>query len=182
MGQKTTFLAVGLIIFAVILIILFVVSRVIGGPDGREPISDIVEETQIEDLVPVNKIVSTPIVYQGYTLSVENQISGWTTNRSFFFSAGESGLFGGGSRGILLAIADEPFQLPQETTDDRLGLGENTNVIVKGRIEILNNEQLQSALGVDLEDPAVTLNNQIISKWGLGPVLLIEDIQINQNN
>ena len=181
MGQKSTILAIGLIIFAVILTILFIVSRVVGGPKTSQPKTETTTEATIENLVPVAKIISDPFVYNGYNLSVNTQISGWTTNKSFYFSAQNSGILGGGTKGILLAIANDSFQLPQDPDDGKLGLGENATVVATGTIRILNKEELQTALGVNLEDPKVTLNNDVIDNWNLGPVLFIDTIEVTSS-
>lgn len=181
MGQKSTILAVGLIIFAVILVILFIISRVIGSPRSEQNRVETTTQQSAENLVPVSKIINDPVVYNGYNLSVETQISGWTTNKSFYFSAQDTGLLGGGARGLLLAIAGEPYKLPQDSDDDKLGLGENAQVIAKGTIRILNKEELQTALGVNLEDPKVTLNNDVIANWSLGPVLMLDSVEVTSS-
>lgn len=192
MGQKSTILAVGLIIFAVILVILFIVSRVMGGGSNDiDPAKSTSEnniqkvesvEQAIENNVPVSKILSTPNVYEGYNLSVTSTVAGWATNNAFYFTGESSGLFGGQSRGQLLVITNQAFQLPQDSTDDRLGLGEITKITVLGKLVIMNREQLESALGVNLDDPKLELGNQAIYRWNLGPVLLMDSYLIPESS
>jgi len=180
MGQKTTFLAIGLIVFTVILVVLFAVTRIIGG-SPREKKQETTTETTTEisqNIVPVNDIIANPTVYDGYNVEITSRISDWTTNKSFYFAAQNSGLMGSKTRGILLAVASQPFQLPQASNDDSLGLGELSNVTATGKVEILNKEQLQGLLGENLEDPSVTLRNDVIANWKLGPVLIMDTIKV----
>lgn len=181
MGQKSLFLAVGLIVFAVVLTILFIVSRVVGSPSKNTTKTETTNSTTIENVVPVNKIINDPAVYDGYSLAVNSQVSGWSTSKSFYFIAQSSGILNNGTKGVLLVIAKDPFQLPQDSDDDRLGLGENATVVAKGTVVVLNREQLQDALGVDIEDPVITLNNSIIDNWTLGPVLILSSVETTED-
>lgn len=188
MGQKTTLLAVGLIVFAIILTILFIVSRVIGGggndnnsnePKSTNEVQEVRNQNEtITNIVPVSEIISTPTVYQGYNLSVNATITSWATNKSFYFASETRGLFGGTSRGALLVVSEEAFQLPQDPTDGKLGVGETANVTASGTIVILNREEIQSLLGINLDDPEWELGNQVLYRWQLGPVLLLDKYQI----
>lgn len=117
MGQKSTILAVGLIVFAVILAILFIVSRVIGTPKSNETKNETTSSQVVENVVPIAKIIGSPAVYNGYNLAVDSQISGWTTNNSFYFREQNSGFLGTNGGGLLLVVAKNPFQLPQDSYD-----------------------------------------------------------------
>lgn len=180
MGQKSIIIAVALIIFTILLTVLFVASKIRGNNSPKNTEQETTETITLRNVVPVADIVNDPEVYEGYTLEVDDEISNWATNRSFFFTAtiGGGGL-GGGSRKSLLVIAAQPFQLPQESTDDAVGLGEIARVTAKGTVQILNKEQLEAALGIDLENPKETLFDNSIKKWSLGPVLLLTDLRIN---
>lgn len=180
MGQKSIILAVALIIFTIILMIVFVFSRIRANDSPKNAENETTEQIALRNVVPVADIINDPEVYEGYSLEVDAEISNWATNRSFFFTEtiGGGGL-GGGTRKSLLVIAPQPFQLPQESTDDAVGLGEIARVTAKGTVQILNKEQLEAALGIDLENPKETLYDTSIKKWTLGPALMLSDLQID---
>ena len=191
MGQKTTILAIGLIIFAVILAILFIVSRVIGGGNNtnseKAETTNNVQEVEsvdenIQNDVSVSKILATPNVYEGYAVTVTSNVSGWATNKAFYFMGESSGLFASQSRGTLLVVSGEPFQLPDSQNDEKLGLGETSKITATGKIVIMSREEVETALGVNLDDPKLELGNQAVYKWRLGPVLLMESYSIPEVN
>src|SRR3989344_5589550 len=133
MGQKSIFLAIGLIIFAVILVAFFVASRLQSGSKTENKTQN--TKSVSRNLVPVAEIVNSPLVYEGYNLEVDSEISDWVTNKSFTF------------------------------------------VTVKGKVQILNREELQLALGVDLDGAEIALDNNNINKWGMGPVLFADTVE-----
>lgn len=178
MGQKSILLAIGLIIFTVIISALLVVSRVRGGTNKKDTTKSTTTQLAPRDVVPVIEIINSPLVYKDYTLEVDSQISDWITNRSFVFSV-SSGGFGGGTRRSLLVVANKPFNLPQDPKDNKVGLGEIAKVTATGKIKILNRAELQTLLGVDLDGREIALDNNNIRNWKLGPVLILDTIKIN---
>lgn len=180
MGQKTAILAVGIIIFTVILTFILILSRIHGGSKNSD-INTTVTEVATRNVVSVNDVVNNPMVYNGYNLEVDSQISGWATNRSFYFNGGAGATFGGGPRRKLLVIAKEPFQLPQNPTDEVLGLGEIAKVTTKGTIQVLNQQQLQDILGVNLSTSnqstsSASLYDPSLKNWTVGPVLILDTL------
>ena len=178
MGQKSIFLAIGLIIFAVILVAFFVASRLQSGSKTENKTQN--TQSVSRNLVPVAEIVNSPLVYEGYNLEVDSEISDWVTNKSFTFVTGGSTFGGAGKQ--LLVIAKQPFQLPQDPDDAKVGLGEKAKVTVRGKVQILNREELQLALGVDLDGAEIALDNNNINKWGMGPVLFADTVEIDKNS
>lgn len=182
MGQKSIIIALGLIIFTVILTVLFVISRFRSGSDNPEKKPTEVTSSQpIRNVVPVSEIIQNPMVYDEYNLEIDSQITDWATNRAFYFTARIGSGFGGGTPRNLLVIAKEPFALPQSQDDDKVGLGETSDVTAYGRVEILNTEQLEAALGIDLENPTSVLYDQTLRKWTIGPVIMLDKVEINSS-
>ena len=178
MGQRSLLIAIGLIIFSVILVAFFVASRLQPGSKAEDTALN--TQSASRNLVPVAEIVKSPLVYAGYNLEVDSQVSDWVTNKSFTFTAGGSTFGGPGKQ--LLVIAKQPFQLPQDPNDGKVGLGEITKVTVRGKIQILNREQLQLALGIDLDGAEIALDNNNINKWSEGPVLFANTVEIDKNS
>jgi hypothetical protein len=183
MGQKSMILASVLIILTVIILIIFVISRVLGSRPQKAEKPETTQTQTVVNLVPANEILNSPLVYQGYTLEVDSKITDWVTNRSFTLSAGSggNGLFGGGSQRQLLVIAKNPYNLPQDPDDGKLGLGELTEVIAKGQIQIYNREELEAALGISLDSSELALDNNSIDDWTEGPVLLLNSLVVKTN-
>ena len=128
-------------------------------------------------LVAVNDITGDPIVYNGLEVESESQISEWVTRKSFKVSTARGGLFGGGGT-PLLVINENEFTLPQSIYTTKLGLGEKVLVHMKGRVEILNKDQLEKALSVDFKsDEFINLDDNHLTSWTLGPVLLLNSVE-----
>ncbi len=177
MGQKSIILAIGLIIFTIILAVLFVIGRMKSNTPSQADETPM--EASTRNVVPVADIISEPMVYDEYSLEVDSEITGWVTNRAFLFGARiGSGISGGRTR-YLLAVGSSPFQLPQDPNDGKVGLGENARVTAKGRVEIMNKDQLEATLGIDLDDPNNALYSDAIKDWNLGPVLVINELKID---
>jgi hypothetical protein len=181
MGQKSMILASVLIIFTVIVLFIFAITKVVGNRSSKIEKTEVTQtQTQPTNLVPASEIVNSPLVYQGYTLEVDSKIVDWVTNKSFTLSAGAGGggLFGGGNNKQLLVIAKNPYNLPQNPDDGKLGLGELTEVIAKGQIQIYNKQELEAALGISLDSSELALDNNNIDDWNEGPVLLLDSIVV----
>lgn len=173
--------AIGLIVFTVILAFLLILSRVHAGPKKTQKVSTNVTQDATRDFVSVNDIANNPMVYNGYNLEVDSQITSWATNRSFYFSGAAASTFGGGARKRLLVIAPKPFQLPQNPNDNKVGLGETAKVTAKGTIQVLNKEQLESTLGVDFSSPSASLYDSSLKNWYQGPVLILGELTVDPN-
>lgn len=180
MGQKSIILAIGLIIFTIILAVVFVFVRISRGQNSNQKSEETVTQEEPRDVVSVEDIVTDPMVYNNYSLEVDSEVSGWATNKSFYFSATIGGGFAGGAKRSLIVIAKEPFDLPQDPNDDKLGLGEISKVTVKGKIQVLDEAQLESALGVDFDDPNNVLYDDNLEDWTIGPVLFADEIIIDK--
>jgi len=173
MGQKTLIGAIILIIFAVILAVLFVVSRLVGGgePDGDR-------EKLVVTTTPAANVVKDPFVYDNLELEIESQISDWVTKNSFTLSAGGTPGFLGGAPRDLYVIFDSPFVLPHQTTDENeLGLGELVNVNIKGQARILDREEVEDALGISLDDDRLALDDSTVNEWEFGILFLAESVE-----
>ena len=174
MGQKSTILAIVLIIFAVIFAIVFVVRGILslGGKEDKPKPNP---ETD-RKIVAVADIVYNPLVYEGQNVQINSSITDWITNKSFVFAATTS-RFGGNPK-QLLVVYKNPFPLPESTTGKQLGLGEKVPVVAKGKVSILNREELQSLLGVSLDSSELALdNNPLISGWKEGVVIELESVE-----
>ncbi|MEK9176238.1 MAG: hypothetical protein AAB520_02220 [Patescibacteria group bacterium] len=171
-GQKSTILAIVLVIFAVILTIIFVIRGIssLGGNKNNQT-----AKTEDRKIVAVTDIVNNPLVYQDLNVEVSAVISDWVTNRSFTFSVGGS-TFGGPPKQLLI-ITRTPVPLPELVKDNELGLGEKVNVRVRGRAIILDRQELQNELEVDLDGTAIALDNNNINKWEEGVVILADSIE-----
>lgn len=175
MGQKSIILTIGLIIFAVIFGLVFLVSHI--NPSSKKKSATTTPIVAVKKTVSVDDITNDPLVYEGLTVEVDSQINDWVTKRAFTVtSAAAGGLFGGGGGGKqLLVIREKPFSLPAKT--NVLGLGETVNVHMKGRTVILNKKQLANVLGVDLDSDTFKLDDNNISSWQLGSVLLLDSVE-----
>ena len=175
-------LASGLIILTVVVIFIFILSKVFDSKPEKVNKATPTPTVEMTNLVPASEIVNNPAVYEGYKLEVESNITDWVTNRSFTLNASSTkkGVFGssGTSKKQLLVIAKYPFALPQDSEDANLGLGEKSKVLVKGQIQIMNREELEYALGGDLDESEIRLDNNNIDDWKEGPVLLLDSIII----
>jgi hypothetical protein len=167
MGSRSIILAVALIIFTVILAIALVVGRFRTGKSVEKKVEETVTQEAPRDTVEVVDIINDPMVYNGVNLEIDSEITGWATNRAFYFSATFGGGFGGGQKRSLLVVAKEPFTLPQDPNDDKVGLGETTKVKSKGKIEVMNEEQLEKTLGVYFYDKNNSLYENILINFNI---------------
>ncbi len=177
MGSRSIILAIALIIFTVILAIVFVIGRVRTNNSPEKKVEETVTQVEVRDVVPVRDIIQTPMVYAGYNLEVDSKIVAWATNRAFYFNTTIGAGFAGGTKRNLLVVAKEPFNLPQDPNDGKVGLGETINVTAKGTVEILNKDQLEALLGIDFDDPNNDLYDAFLQGWTLGPVLVLGEVE-----
>lgn len=173
MGPKSILLAVGLVILTIVFVISFVVSRITPNVNKKKAES---KKPVVEKFIKTEDLVNDPLVYDGLRVETQSLITDWITERSFTLRAVIPTAFGGrGSE--LLVVSKNPFPLPEKVTGKGIGLGETVNVLVKGRLVILDREQLQNALGIDLDGEQIKLDDNNIDTWKLGSVLLVDTVE-----
>jgi hypothetical protein len=185
MGQRSIIIAIALIIFAVILGVLFVVSRLrSGGNDNTEPDVPVVSEES--NTIRVTDVVNDPNVYNGITIEVQAPVTDWITKRTFLVSntAETGGLFNSTRNEYLLAYRDRDFRLPTDTPDTGLALGETGDVKIKGKVRIVTAKELAELLGVGyneeegrIEDANLILDDYEIEDWVRGSIIIIDSVE-----
>jgi hypothetical protein len=123
-------------------------------------------------LVEVNDILADPIVYDSVNVEIESQVIEWVTKKSFNVET-VGGAFGGGGK-PLLVIRQYDFTLPQDNSSNKLGLGEKVRVHLKGKVVVVNKDQLEKYLNVNLDSDEFKLDGNNLNDWTLGPVLLLD--------
>lgn len=167
MGQKTLLGLVALVVF-LILLFVFVITK--GSKPSTKPQTS-TTGTTASDLVDLNKLNKDSLVYVGETVETQGTINDWINKKSFTVTTG-GGAFGGGSA-ELPVIADKNFTLNQSVNG--LKLGETVNVILKGRMTIMDRNQLGASMGIDLDGSDASLDdNSIIRSWQRGSVMVLE--------
>ena len=168
-----------IIVAVLVLIVLGIVAFIsLSGTSkpGTNTSNNTVAVITPKPLVEVNDIVVDPIVYDELNVEVESQVIEWVTKKSFKVTTSGGGVFGGGGK-PLLVIGKKPFALPQNGSLNKLGLGEKVRIHIKGRVAIINKDQLENDLGVDFKSPEFTLDNNNLTSWILGPVLLLDSVE-----
>ncbi|GEM_PF-3279517 len=171
MGQKSILLTIGVIIFAVLFVVLLILSR-LESPTNKKTAQKAVVTPK--NTINTVDIINDPLVYDGLTVEVDSKISDWITKRSFTVSTGK-GLLGGS--GQLLVISKSSFTLPQNAPKNGIGLGETVNVHLKGRVRIMDRVELGRALGLDLDGKDIKLDDNSIDSWKEGSVLLLTSVE-----
>ena len=174
MGQKSILVTIGVIIFAVLFVVLLILSRLEPSKSTKNQKTQIVEPKKTINAVDV---VEDPLVYDGYNIEVESQITDWVTDKSFTLLAGENaGVFGGTPKQLLI-ITKSPFSLPKDTNEKEVGLGETVSVLVKGKARIMSKAELSRELGIDLDGTDIKLDDNDFDKWIEGSVILAETVE-----
>lgn len=177
MGSKTI---LGIIIFAVIAVIIaiFLVARGFQSPKTPKQTTSKVEEAIIQKrLVSITDINNDPLVYESLSIETEAEINDWVTKRAFTLSVRiGGGMLGGGRTEQLLVVSKNDFKLLPEISPKELGLGETVNVNVKGRVRFVDRETLEEILGISLDNELIKRDDNSISKWDKGSVLLLESV------
>lgn len=190
MGQKSIILAIGLIIFAIILAAILVISRARSGSktetkkDTKNPAAIVLEKT---NEVKVIDVISDPLVYDGLNIEVEGNVSDWITKKSFTISSGtnQAGFFNSNnSNKKLLVIRSSDFKLPRETKGNGFALGDTGKVHIKGKARIINRKELSKLLNVSydekekiIDDPDLIIDDGQIESWIRGSVIIINSIE-----
>lgn len=176
MGQKSILISIVIIIFAVIFVVLFILSRASSSKNNAQNAAKARDAKVVtKTIVSAPDIINDPLVYDGLTVEVESQITDWVTKRSFTLSASEQGLLG--RQGQLLVVSKSAFKLPKKTTGKEVGLGETVNVRVKGKARIMDRVELGRALGLNLDGEDIKLDDNNISQWREGSVLLLDSVE-----
>ncbi len=172
MGQKSILLTIGVIIFAVLFVVLLILSRLQPSANKKTAQNAVVAPKNTVNAVD---IISDPLVYDGLTVEVDSKISDWVTKRSFTVAAGGGGLLGGS--GQLLVVSKSPFTLPQNAPKNGIGLGETVTVHLKGRVRIMDRVELERTLGLDLDGTDIKLDDNNIDSWKEGSVLFLNSVE-----
>jgi hypothetical protein len=168
MSQRTIFIIVSI----VVIFIVFIVLLLLRGTQRRSSEPQQLEE--VVETVEVNNILDDPLAFDNLNVKVEAGITDWITKRAFTVAASGGAL---GSAGELLVIRKEPFSLPENTAGTGVGLGEEITVRIEGRVRILDREQLERELGLDLDGEDIQLDDNDISNWSRGSVLLADRVE-----
>jgi len=176
MGRRSLIISIGVIIFAVIFIVLFLLSRLTAPSDKNKKLQNAKEaQAAVKTTISTNDIISDPLVYDGLIVDVETQIIDWVTKRVFAVNAGTGGLLR--QTGQLLVISKTPFMLPKDIKDGSIGLGETVNVRLTGRVRIMDRVELERALGLPLDGEDIKLDDNSLHRWKEGSVLLLHSIE-----
>lgn len=166
----------GITMFVVIAIIaVFLVSITInrGGKSasGRKPVTTTAQVKQ-----SVGAIVANPIVYDGQNVQFDGNLSDWATKRVYTVSDTQTSILGNSGASIII-IADHDYKLTTDPTSTAVGLGDTGKVFVKGRVTIMDRNQLSAAIGYDLDGPEIALdNNGLVKGWNKGTVIILQSI------
>lgn len=184
MGRREILITVGVILFIVLFVVLFILSRITPSTTtNRNTKNNTTNSTSTKNTTPlvkkeiisVNNIVTDPLVYDGLDVEVESKVVDWVTKR--VFTVGSSGGFLSNSGKRLLVVGRDDFKLPKDTKGTELGLGETVSVHLKGRVRIMNKEELGTLMGVDLEGTDIKLDDGNTDSWREGSVLILQSVE-----
>lgn len=171
MGRRTI-IGIVLVVLLVIFAILYISISIANNNKGNK--KPITHPTQI--FQSISGIVRDPLVYDGLNVQVEGNVNDWVTKKVFTLSENPTGILGNGGASIPV-IASKDFGLPKNSTQSILGLGDTSKVLVKGRVTIMDRNQLGEAIGFNLDGEDVKLeNNSGISTWTRGSVILLSSV------
>lgn len=178
MDSKLRYVIIALISIAVILAVIFLIKGIssIAGKNSQSQKTNtkIVPVTSLTvDPVNINK---DPLVYDGLTVDINSTVSDWVTKKIFALNAGTNTFFGG-SAGQLIVISSKEFPLHRKSDEKGLGLGETVNVHVRGRVRIVSRAELSRITGIDLDGKDIQLDDNSISGWTEGPVIILDSVE-----
>lgn len=154
----------GIVVILIIVIVgIGFISILMSGNLNLMPSNQVAES---ERGVTIEDITTDPVVYRGLVVEVGGSITDWNTKRAFVLSS-RSGL---GLSNDVLVIRREEFDLPRRTPQGQLALGEEADVIVRGRVRVFDTVAVERELGVNLIDDEY-------SAWNNRAVVLSESIQ-----
>lgn len=161
-----------LIITGVFLFVLFVVWLALQITHPKSSPKAIVSQVVTSKTVDPATIGANPLTFENATVETEGDISDWLTSKSF--SLGGGGSFSNGNP--IIVINKNTFPSPSSASDGQLALGQNVKVHIKGKVVVLNREQLGKELGIDMDSQKTQLEPTLYG-WQLGVVILSESVQ-----
>jgi len=186
MGQKSIILAIALIIFAVILGIVFMISRIRTDSTDNTDTTTKTPIAEKDTTIRVTDVVNDPNVYSEITIEVEGPVTDWLNKKAFIVSntSERGGIFNNTRRTDLIVISDKNFKLPKDTKGAELGLGETSNVLLEGKVKIVTAEELARILGLsyDEEEGAINDSNMLLDDFPIedfrrGSIILLESVE-----
>ncbi len=185
MGKREIIITIGVILFIVVFVVLFILSRITPNTNTNRNTRNTTNTTAKltpgvevkKEIISVNDIVTDPLVYDGLEVEVESRVVDWVTKRVFTVGSSGGFLSSGGKR--LIVVGRDNFKLPKDTTGTELGLGETVSVHLKGRVRIMNKEELGTLMGVDLEGTDIKLDDGNTDSWREGSVLILQSVEKN---
>ena len=181
MESKTRIVVIALVILATVLAVIFLIRGIISLV-SRKPSEPKTSNSTLTAAKPTPITVNPasvnkdPLIYDGLSVEISSRVSDWITKKIFAVSAGTSSFFGGSS-GQLIIISEDTFPLHKTTLEKGLGLGELVNVKIKGRVRIVDRDELERITGIDLDGKDIKLDDNPISKWKEGPVVLLDSVE-----
>lgn len=182
MGKREILITIGVILFIVVFVVLFILSRITpntnmnANRNTRNTTANVTPGAEVKkEIISVNNIVTDPLVYDGLDVEVESKVVDWVTKRVFTVGSSGGFLSSGGKR--LIVVGRDNFKLPKDTTGTELGLGETVNVHLKGRVRIMNKEELGTLMGIDLEGTDIKLDDGNTDSWSEGSVLILQSVE-----
>lgn len=179
MENKAKWLVIALVSVAVFLALLFLVRGIasIVSKNSNQAQKTSNKPVPIVKLtVSAANIIKDPLVYDGLTVEINSNVSDWITKNVFALNAGSSSLLGGTS-GQLIVASSKKFTLNTSSDQKGLGLGENANVHIRGRVIIVNREEFKRITGIDLDGSDIKLDDNKISNWKEGPIIILDSVE-----
>lgn len=177
MGRREIFITISIILFTVVFVVLFILSRVQPNYSTKNTKTANSKTAVVVDksIIPVPNIVNDPLVYDGLTIEADSKVTDWITKRVFTVGTAP-GLFGTSSK-QLIVVAPKNFELPKDTKGNELGIGELSNVHLKGKVRIMDKVELGRAMGIDLDGSDIKLDDGIADSFREGSVLLLDSVE-----
>jgi hypothetical protein len=172
---------IGLIIGVVLVLLLlgfisFLVRR--GGSDEEMATAspEAVPQVTPDPGITIEDITRDPQIFDGFVLAVEGDVTDWVTRRTFVIR--ESGGFLSTIGGILV-IREEPFNLPRDSEDAELALGENVRVVVRGVVRIYNapEDGIEDEVDDDVLALDFDLDPEDLERWDDQPVMYVSEVR-----
>lgn len=177
MENKIKWFVIALTGIAIFLAFIFLVKGIISVvAKNNTQKSSVKVPTIIKLTVSASDVIKNPIVYEGLTVQIDSNVSDWITKNVFAINAATNSFFGGTS-GQLIIVSSKNFQLHTASDQEGLGLGELAKVHVEGRVVIVDRAEFQRITGIDLDGDKIKLDNNNISNWKKGPIILLNTVE-----
>lgn len=180
MGRREILITVGVILFIVVFVVLFILSRIqptTNTANSKNTNSSKKAATVVvnKNLININDIINDPLVYDGLTIEAESKVTDWVTKRAFTVGTSGGFLSSGGKK--LLVVRKTNFRLPKDTKGTELGLGETVNVKLKGKVRIMDKIELGKLMGIDLDGSDIKLDDGSTASFREGSVLILDSVE-----